>query len=385
MEPRHVSGKDHWYHETQSRTQHSDVMPLVPEAAHVDDRFLLDLALPDALLSASQRWLSAARLLADTLFPNVVTTNRLRTFSAYDRLSTALTVAQVSGVQRLCNHYAARLAPLPGPDSSRESNHRLAQITQYARQLASSPSIITPRARQQLDAVGLTPHDVILINQVVGFVGFQARVIALFQAYMGFPVRWIPGMPVQEDADPALFHDDSAPWHTDLASIEAHQANTPQGEALARWRHIPELAALAPVLAQEETVLNRLGELTDALSFAHPLQPLSSLIPARINGSASCFHYYSTQWQGASGLPEAIRNGERAIQAWCHHYPCERSVAQATQLLTRAPDRFSAAQLNPLFEQGLSIPDAITLLAWSALAGWMNRLRIALGCEQQLT
>ncbi|MGL5699286.1 MAG: CMD domain-containing protein, partial [Kluyvera sp.] len=42
MEPRRDSGKNHWYHETQSRTQHSDVMPLVPEAAHVDDRFLLD-------------------------------------------------------------------------------------------------------------------------------------------------------------------------------------------------------------------------------------------------------------------------------------------------------------------------------------------------------
>ena len=77
MEPRHVSGKNHWYHETQSRTQHSDVMPLVPEAAHVDDRFLLDLALPDALLSASQQWLSAARQLANTLFPNVVTTTPL--------------------------------------------------------------------------------------------------------------------------------------------------------------------------------------------------------------------------------------------------------------------------------------------------------------------
>ncbi len=110
MEPRRVSGKNHWYHETQSRTQHSDVMPLVPEAAHVDDRFLLDLVLPDALLNANQRWLNAGRKLANLLFPDTVPVNRLRTFGDYDRLSTALTVAQVSGVQRLCNHYAARLA-----------------------------------------------------------------------------------------------------------------------------------------------------------------------------------------------------------------------------------------------------------------------------------
>lgn len=385
MEPRRVYGKNHWYHETQSRTQHSDVMPLVPEAAHVDDRFLLDLALPETLLCANQRWFQAASELANTLFPDAVTVSRLRTFSAYDRLSTALTVAQVSGVQRLCNHYAARLAPLPGPDSSRESNRRLAQITEYARQLASSPSIITPRARQQLDDVGLTLHDIILINQIVGFVGFQARVIAIFQAQLGFPVRWIPGMPTQEDADAERFSDESPQWQTDLSVVDAHQANTPQGETLARWQHQAELHALAPVLAHEETLLASLGELLAALTSNHPLLPLSALIPARINGSVSCFNYYSGLWQGANGLPEAVRNGERAIQAWSHHHPRERAVAVATQLLTRAPDRFSAAQLTPLIEQGLSTSDAITLLTWSALSGWLNRLRIAFGAAQQVT
>ena len=119
MEQRRVNGKNHWYHETQSTICPVDVLPLVPEAAHVEDRFLLDLTLPRELLEAHARWLTPARRLADALFPASVTVNRLQTFSAYDRLSTALTVAQVYGVQRLCNHYAARLAPLPGPDSSR--------------------------------------------------------------------------------------------------------------------------------------------------------------------------------------------------------------------------------------------------------------------------
>ncbi len=93
-----------------------------PEAAHVEDRFLLDLTLPAAWLRAHADWLHPARQLAELLFPDQVAVSRLQTFTAYDRLSTALTVAQVYGVQRLCNHYAARLAPLPGPDSSRESN-----------------------------------------------------------------------------------------------------------------------------------------------------------------------------------------------------------------------------------------------------------------------
>ncbi|MCP6570880.1 CMD domain-containing protein, partial [Klebsiella pneumoniae] len=85
------------------------------------------------------------------------------------------------------------------------SNRRLAQITQYARQLAGSPSVINALSRSQLDEVGLTSRDIILINQIIGFVGFQARAIAVLQAAQGFPVRWIPGMPQQEEAPADLF------------------------------------------------------------------------------------------------------------------------------------------------------------------------------------
>ena len=41
--------------------------------------------------------------------------------------------------------------------------------------------------------MGLTSRDIILINQIIGFVGFQARAIAVLQAALGYPVRWIPG------------------------------------------------------------------------------------------------------------------------------------------------------------------------------------------------
>ena len=95
MEQRRIEGKSHWYHETQSSTYPQDVLPLVPEAAHVDDSFLLDLALPDDALSPFQSWLTPARKLAQTLFPAHVNLNQMHTFSAYERMSTALTVAQV--------------------------------------------------------------------------------------------------------------------------------------------------------------------------------------------------------------------------------------------------------------------------------------------------
>lgn len=385
MEQRRVNGKNHWYHETQSTICPVDVLPLVPEAAHVEDRFLLDLTLPLELLEAHARWLTPARRLADALFPASVTVNRLQTFSAYDRLSTALTVAQVYGVQRLCNHYAARLAPLPGPDSSRESNRRLAQITQYARQLASSPSLINALARSQLDEVGLTSRDIILINQIIGFISFQARAIAAFHAALGYPVRWIPGMPQQEDAPEALFVARESDWQPGLDDADLRYADDERQSLLANWRKHPGLFELAPLLAAQEPPLALQEQLLFHLSDRQPFAAQVALIAARINGSISCFNAWASRCPDLADLTDALRGHKSGVQPWGDNPSMERQLLQSVQLLTRAPDRFSAAQLTPLTDYGLSRSAAIDLLAWCGLCGWMNRLKIALGNVRQET
>lgn len=328
MEQRRFSGKGHWYHETQSNHSQTDVLPLVPEAANVDDRFLLDLALPEEIVDACTGWLAPARALCHQLFPLDIPVNRLHTLSAYDRLSTALTVAQACGVQRLCNHYAALLAPLPCPDSSRESNRRLAQITQYARQLASSPDVIDDKAQHQLDEVGLTTYDLVLINQIIGFIGFQARVIAVFQAVLGHPVRWLPGHHIQPHTLPGSLR----AWESLLPVVELRYASAHQLESLSRWQAEPALQTLTPVLCHDPIVLDLMGEIL-------------------INS------HTETQLK----LP---------------------ALSAAEDLLTRSPDRFSAAQFNPLTDEGLPAIRVINQLTRIAFYGWLERLRIALGQEQ---
>lgn len=65
MEQRHITGKSHWYHETQSSTAEYDVLPLVPEAAKVSDPFLLDVILDEETLAPFLSWLVPARVLAE--------------------------------------------------------------------------------------------------------------------------------------------------------------------------------------------------------------------------------------------------------------------------------------------------------------------------------
>lgn len=385
MEQRRVYGKNHWYHETQSTICPVDVLPLVPEAADVEDRFLLDLTLPEAWCQAHVGWLLPARRLADAFFPASVVVNRLHTLSAYDRLSTALTVAQVYGVQRLCNHYAARLAPLSGPDSSRESNRRLAQITQYARQLASSPSVITALSRSQLDEVGLTPRDIILINQIIGFIGFQARTIATFHALMGFPVRWMPGMPQQDDAPAEVFSADPVDWQPDVNETEWRYADDERLALLASCQPHSGFAELAPLLATHEAVFKTQNTLLGRLHDLQPHAASMALLSARINGSASCFSAWMQTDAQSAALSALLRHDDNALTQWGKIHPDEYALLQAAQLLTRAPARLSAAQLTPLIEQGLSPREIIDILAWCGLCGWINRLKIALGNVHQHT
>ncbi|EPW7974428.1 CMD domain-containing protein [Cronobacter turicensis] len=385
MEQRRLTGKSHWYHETQSSLCPADPLPLVPEAAKVEDRFLLDLPLDDVNIAAHAPWCDAARALIPSLLPDKHDVTRLHTLSVYDRLSTALTVAQVCGVQRLCNHYAARLAPEPGPDSSRESNRRLTLLTQTARQLASQPTLIDSAARTQLEDAGLSVHDIVTFTQIIGFVGFQARAVALLQAQPGQPARWLPGIDMQQDAPASLFTAHEPRWQPDLPTLEMGWASAEQQAAYNAALDEPLLQPLLSLLAHDACALQGLAALLASLR-GHEITPdaaLVALVSARINGSVSCFDEAALRLRDAPGLTDAARNGERALLAWGHNHQSARAIIQAMQMLTRAPARFGHAQLEPLTDAGFDAQTALRLLAWGSVCGWVNRLRLGLGVTTQ--
>lgn len=383
MEQRSFAGKSQWYHETQSSQNQSTIQPLVSEAAQVDDRFLLDFNLSDRNLDTEDSWLAIARTLSKILLPDQVVTNRLTTLSHYERLSTALTVAQVFGVQRLCNYYAARLAPESSSDSSRETNRRLTQITEYSRLLASQPTCISDLSLIQLDECGLSVEDIITFNQLIGFIGFQARTLAVLQALENPPVRQIPGLTGQQDAETERFRHRTVSWQPYLAPLERRFACSEKIQALEQSLSSPLLYNLADLLANDALTLTALTQLTNQLlPAAERLSDddlLVIMLVSRINGSPSCFSDAAAVWQGEQGLPDAICNGDRTLQIWSHNHPRERVIIQAIGVLTRTPDKFSYAQLTSLFEQGFTEQQAIRLLVSAGLVGWLNRLKIGLG------
>lgn len=369
MEQRRYPGHNHWFYESQTRPTMSPAVPLVPEAAHIDDRFLLGLR-QDAhalqpLFRDNQPALLAARDLSQLLFPDSLTPTLTHTLTLYDRLSTALTVAQVAGVQRLCNHYSARLNPVPGPDSSRESNNRLTQITQYARQLAMQPELITAASVSALAAVGLTEPDIVTLSQVIGFVSYQARVVAGLHALQGLPVRWLPGITPPPDAEREGFGV-ARRWHPTLKPLEQRYASARQLTALTFCQAQPDLNEAVWVLAHDPDVLYGWATLRQRLE-ANTFTALAQATSARILGSRWVFQHFA----GVGMLITAVEDDAK-------ENPQQEVIALAAQL-TRTPERFSAAQLQPLLNRGWQRGELFALIQAVAIGNWNSRLLFALG------
>ncbi|NIG13240.1 oxidoreductase [Pantoea sp. Cy-640] len=373
MEHRRSPGHDHWFYESQTRPHTSAAAPLVPEAAHIDDRFLLGLqqeaSALQPLLQRFQPVLQAARDLSHTLLPDAVSTSLTHTLTLYDRLSTALTVAQVAGVQRLCNHYSARLNPLPGPDSSRESNNRLTQITQYARQLAMQPELITASSISALDAVGLTEPDIVTLNQLVGYVSYQARVVAALQAMMGLPVRWIPGVTPPADADAALFGQATA-WQHAIKPVELRYASADQLAAVTFCQGMPGLDDAVWLLVHDAQALYGWATLRQRLeAYGGEEEQLAQAVSARVLGCRRQFAQLANGWRTRL-LHDVDQASDDSLT--------QQVIALSAQL-TRLPERFSAAHLQPLLNAGWGSERLFTLMQAVAFASWQDRLLMALG------
>ncbi len=187
------------------------------------------------------------------------------------------------------------------PDASRESNQRLAQITQYARQLAG-PSVINTRAREQLAEVGLTARDTVLINQIIGFIGFQARVAAIFQAFAVCPCANCPARDAALCRGRAVSKPQTI-WRPAASLVEYPPAHT----KVRRQYSSSQCQMMAPVLMRDPSsfaLLERI--LTSTLHTASP----SSLLPLSRSS-----HHVST------AAPPALTNRQPnwRVASRCHH------------------------------------------------------------------
>jgi len=387
MEQQRRTAHNGWYHETQSSQQEPRSFELGSSA--VQDRFLLgiDQDIAPSLRQNLQQYsdlFTASRAVYDTLFPDNIILSRSCTLSLYDRLSSALTVAQVTGVQVLCSHYASRLAPLDSPDASRESNIRQTHITQFARLLATQPTLITADMLHQLENVGLSTKDIVTFIQLIGFVSYQARTLAIINAARGKPATVLPGFPEPENTDQRGFSLRVLQWTSRLPEINLHQATHQQLDALDLSAPNARFSSFYRLLVQDEQLLEEYSAIFShimrgANAEAELAQELAALTTSRLNGCLFCAGIHARAYLALGGDKQEVarlfdeQSGER--------YPATASnvLLNNVSVLTRTPQRFDVKRLNAMTAAGYDDVQSFKILLTSALFSWANRLFQTLG------
>lgn len=387
MEQQRRAALDGWYHETQtSPLRHT---PLDPCQTPSSDSFLLGLEQkiePSLRRTLTQRngLLFAGQTCYNKLFPKHVALSRRQTLSLYDRLSSALTVAQVTGIQPLCSHYAARLAPLNCPDASRESNIRQTHLAQYARLLATQPTLITPAMLAQLGEVGLGPQDIVLFSQLIGFVSFQARVLAVVNALAGRPATVLPGFPQPEECEQKGFSLGLRSWQSRLAEVEVRKATKEQLDALDSSAPEARDSSFYRLLAQDAPTLEALSAVSGHImqqpnDEKSALKEWAAAATSRINGCLFCAGIHGRYYLQAGGESTQIDTLFAEVAEMHTALTQQDPLFKAVCVLTRTPEKFDAAAVQPLRDAGYSQTQILDILLSSALFNWLNRLIQTLG------
>ncbi|MFS7246937.1 CMD domain-containing protein [Rahnella inusitata] len=395
MEQQRKAAHSGWYHETQSSQQGH--LPLDPHAALAQDRFLLgqDAQLDPTLRSLiheRQGLLNASRACYDVLFPDSLKVSRTETLSLYDRLSSALTVAQVSGVQPLCSHYAARLAPLSSPDASRESNIRQTHITQFARLLATQPTLITPPMLSQLNDVGLSTQDIVTFTQLIGFVSYQARVLAILNGLRGRAAAVLPGFPSPEGCEQKGYSLAMLQWSSRLPEVAPESASQHQQDVLdliapdARSSSFYTLLVHnADALSEFSAVFNNIMQAGERPKAAW--RELAAVATSELNGCLYCAGIHGRLYLEAEGRAELIEQlfeatyRDDVVDAVSQKQAgsAEATLLESVIALTRTPERFDARLLHGLSDAGYTATQSLDILLTAALFSWSNRLIQTLG------
>ncbi|UUC94173.1 peroxidase-related enzyme [Comamonas sp. C11] len=329
-----------------------------------------------------------------------------------ERLVLAAEQARVSGVNVLEAEYRARAEALgqaitpelraildqPGAQTGKA---RMDAMLHFVRTLALNPAQSDQAALLAIPAAGLSLNDTVLLAQLIGFVAYQARLLAGVKA-MG-ELGGATEAPAAQPADAAPFvHPANLPppgeplrrngftsetldWKAWLQVLDPDTA-TPEQQHVLEVSH-PKAKSMDfyLLLARQPQVLLERSQAFNAIMYApgglsRAEREVAATAVSRSNGCVYCASVHAQRFEQL-----AKRND---VMAQLFDEPDtagtnarERAIIQASLALTRTPGNFGKHNLQPLRDAGLSDLEILDMLHSAALFGWANRLMLNLGVE----
>lgn len=324
-----------------------------------------------------------------------------------ERTFAALVASLQAGVAPLADAYADALRAQPAADDALQlalgqDAHdidlpRLKAIDAFVRSVSADPGSASPAALRALEQAGLDNAAIVLLAQLTGYVSFQARLLAGWQAWRALPADAVGGAP-QDSAGfvhpanlPAPgqalringFTSETLDWKAWLPVLDPAQATDEQSDILdtshpkARSSDFYLLLALQPaVLRERSAIFNAIMYAPGGLPRAE--RELATAVVSRINRCVYCLSVHAQRFE------QLAKRNDVIAQLFADPHTTgtnarEHAIAQLAISLTESPASLSATSLKPLQDAGLTATEILDAIHASALFAWANRLMLNLG------
>ncbi|WP_313602541.1 CMD domain-containing protein [Comamonas jiangduensis] len=331
--------------------------------------------------------------------------------SQAERLVFAAEQARVSGIAALEAEYRARAIALGDAVSpalrriletagSTAGNARLDAMLHFVRTLALNPAHSDQATLLAIPAAGLSVDGTVLLAQLIGFVAYQARLLAGVQAMVALggvaqhtaatteaapfvhPANLpAPGEPLRRNG----FTSETLDWKAWLPVLDPATATPAQQKVLEVSHPKAKTMDFYLLLGRQPEVLLERSQAFNAIMYAPGglSRAEREVAATAVSRSNRCVYCASVHAQRFEQL--AKRND---VMAQLFDDPDtagtnarERAIIQASLVLTRTPAQLGAGHIQALRDAGLSDLEVLDMLHSAALFGWANRLMLNLGVE----
>ncbi|WP_353172642.1 CMD domain-containing protein [Paracandidimonas soli] len=326
---------------------------------------------------------------------------------APERIGAALLVCRQAGITALAQYYADQLPSLPGAGSWQQlaqqetlpadAPPRAAAIERFVLSVAADPASADPLALQALQQAGLSTPAIVLLAQLVGFVSFQVRLLAGWQAWRALDASATP-QTAQDNTSfihPANlpppgqalringFTSETLDWKAWLPVLDPEQATAQQEAVLqashpkARTSDFYLLLALQPdILHERSTVFNTIMYAPGGLPRAE--RELATAVVSRINRCVYCLSVHAQRFEQLAKRNDVIAQLFRD-PGTAGTNQRERAIVHLASAITSAPSGITLDTLSSMSAAGFSSLEILDAINASALFAWANRLMLNLG------
>lgn len=330
-----------------------------------------DVARSEQLRAPRAKIAASTQAVYDTLFgPQVESRERARRFAI------ASAVARTNGPETVSRFYAGQAAPGHKPDDALDG-----ALGAWVEIASTEPRLAGRERLAAVEAAGVSQREIVTIGQLIGFVAFQARVVAGLLALSGQPAQGTKPLPLITH-DPR-FTAHKLDWLAWLAPLPLEAATPDQLAVLDESGPTARESPYYLTLVQDPEVLRRRSETYNAVMYAPGGLPraereMAALVVSIINGCHYCASVHADRLTQLSKRPELCE--------WIFEDPFnaklsarERAIATFAARLTSAPEQLGADDLAPLREHGMTDAQLLDLIHVVAIFAWANRLMLTLG------